>query len=203
MRSLFFSLLGYFLTPAGLVLLGVLDGSIIFFLPLGIDAVVVLMAARTPHLFWLYAILAASGSLVGAAGTFWIGKEIGEHGLAHFVSPRRLKSVKKQVNRGAALVAALAVIPPPFPFTAFVLSSGAFDVNWYVFFPVLFGARLVQYGIEGMLGAIYGRQIVRWMQTPTFVAVVGALIVLAIIGTVVSAIAIMHSTGAQKKLVNS
>jgi membrane protein YqaA with SNARE-associated domain len=202
-RSLFFSLLGYFLTPAGVVLLAILDGSIIFFLPLGIDAVVVLMAARTPHLFWLYAIFAASGSLVGAAGTFWIGKEIGEHGLSHFVSPSRLKSVKKQVNRGAALVAGLAVIPPPFPFTVFVLSSGAFDVNWRVFFPVLFGARLVQYGIEGMLGAIYGRQIVRWMQTPTFEAVVGALIALAIVGTIVSAIAIIHSTGGQKKLVNS
>ena len=58
MRGLFYSLLGYFLTPAGLVLLGALDSSMMFFLPLGIDFIVILLTARKPELFWLYAILA-------------------------------------------------------------------------------------------------------------------------------------------------
>ena len=39
MRSFFYSLLGYFLTPAGLLVMGALDSSLIFFLPLGIDSV--------------------------------------------------------------------------------------------------------------------------------------------------------------------
>ena len=37
MRSFFYSLLGYFLTPGGLVVMAALDSSSIFFLPLGID----------------------------------------------------------------------------------------------------------------------------------------------------------------------
>src|SRR5260370_868143 len=125
MRAFFFSILGSFLTPAGLVLMGVLDGSVVFFLPLGIDFVVIIMAARKPELFWLYALLATLGSTIGAAVTFWIGRQAGERGLTRFVSARRLKRINKSVDRGAFVVAALALIPPPFPFTAFVLPSGA------------------------------------------------------------------------------
>lgn len=194
MQRLFFSLLQYFLTPVGLLLLGVLDGSVIFFLPLGIDVVVILMAARKPDLFWLYAILAASGSAIGAAGTFWLGHEAGEHGLSRFVSNSRLQSIKRQVNRGAPLVGALAIIPPPFPFTAFVLSSGALGVSARLFFPAMFVARLVQYGLEGALAAKYGRHIVRWMRTPAFKMVVSFIIGLAVIGTVVSAIAVIRAS---------
>ena len=42
MRSLFYSFLGYFLTPPGLVAMAALDSSLIFFLPLGIDFVLTL-----------------------------------------------------------------------------------------------------------------------------------------------------------------
>ena len=66
MRSLFYSLLGYFLTPAGLVVMGALDSSLVFFLPLGIDFVVIILTARKPELFWLYALLATLGPLIGA-----------------------------------------------------------------------------------------------------------------------------------------
>ena len=110
MRALFFSVLGYFLTPTGVVLMGVLDASMIFFLPLGIDFVVIIMAARRPELFWLYPLLATIGSVAGAALTFWIGHKGGEVGLARLVNPKRLKHVKARVSRGAAVVAALAVI---------------------------------------------------------------------------------------------
>ena len=47
MRAAFFSFLGYFLTIPGIVLMGVLDASMVFFLPLGIDFVVILMTARS------------------------------------------------------------------------------------------------------------------------------------------------------------
>ena len=105
--------------------MGVLDASMVFFLPLGIDFVVVLMTARRPELFWLYALLATVGSVGGAAGTFWVGKQAGERGLTRFVSVRRLRRVKARVQRGTFVVAALALIPPPFPFTPFGTSRAA------------------------------------------------------------------------------
>ena len=46
MRAFFFSILNYFLSPVGLVAMGILDASMVFFLPLGIDFVVIVMTAR-------------------------------------------------------------------------------------------------------------------------------------------------------------
>src|SRR5438093_6232702 len=102
MRGLFYSFLAYFLTPPGLVVLAALDSSVVFFLPLGIDFVVIILAAKTPELFWLYAILATVGSVIGAAVTFWIGRQVGEHGLAKLIKPSRLKRIQPRVGRSAA-----------------------------------------------------------------------------------------------------
>jgi membrane protein YqaA with SNARE-associated domain len=193
-RGFFFSVLGYFLTPAGVVVMGVLDASMMFFLPLGIDFVVIIMSARTPGRFWLYALLAALGSVAGAAGTFWIGKQAGEHGLTRFVSPGRLKRVKARAGRGALVVAALAVVPPPFPFTPFVLASGALGMNAWSFLAWLAAVRVVRFGAEAALASWYGSQILRWMKTPFFQTIVGALIALAVVGTIVSAVALARGS---------
>ena len=194
MRAFFFSVLGYFLSPFGVVLMGVLDASMVFFLPLGIDFVVIIMSARRPHLFWLYALLATIGSVVGAAGTFWIGKKAGEAGLERFVSGRRLKRVKASVNRGTFVVAGLALIPPPFPFTPFVLASGAFGMNPWSFFGMLAVVRAFRFVLEAALASHYGRGVLRWMRTPTFQAIVFVFIALAIVGTIGSAVVAFRSS---------
>ncbi|PYR93064.1 MAG: hypothetical protein DMF84_10675 [Acidobacteria bacterium] len=194
MRRFFFSVLGYFLTPGGVVLMGVLDASMIFFLPLGIDFVVIIMAARKPDLFWLYPLLATIGSSVGAALTFWIGRKAGEVGLTRFVNPKRLAQVKVRVSRGATVVAALAIIPPPFPFTPFVLTSGALGMNAWSFFSTLAAVRVLRFGVESALASRYGSQIIRWMKTPVFETIVGILIALAVIGTIASAIALVRGS---------
>jgi membrane protein YqaA with SNARE-associated domain len=195
MRSLFYALLGYFLTPAGLVLMGALDSSLIFFLPLGIDFAVIVLAARKPELFWLYAALATAGSVIGAGITFWIGRKVGEHGLVKLMKPSRLERVKNRVSRHAAIsVASLAIIPPPFPFTAFVLASGAFGARAWPFLATLGAVRVVRFAAEAGLAAIYGRRILAWMESTVFEVIVGVLIALAIIGTVVSAVAVYRGT---------
>jgi membrane protein YqaA with SNARE-associated domain len=195
MRSVFYSFLGYFLTPFGVVLMGILDSSMVFFLPLGIDFVVIILAARKPELFWLYAVLATIGSVIGAAATFWIGGKVGEHGLEKLVKPSRLKRIQERVGRSAAVtVAALAIIPPPFPFTAFVLTSGACHVNAWTFFVTLAAVRALRFAAEGGLAAHYGRGILGWMQSTTFTVTVGVMTALAIIGTIVSAVAVYRTS---------
>jgi membrane protein YqaA with SNARE-associated domain len=195
MRTLFYSFLGYFLTPGGLLVMGVLDSSLIFFLPLGIDFVVILLAARKPEWFWLYAVLATMGSVIGSAFTFWLGVKVGEVGLERFIKPSRLKRVQQRVGQSAAVtVGALAIIPPPFPFTAFVLTSGACKVNPWTFFVTLAGVRALRFGAESGLAAYYGRGIIGWMKSPTFTVVVGVMTGMAVIGTLVSAVAVYRST---------
>ncbi len=103
MRSLFNSLLGYFLTPGGLLLMGALDSSVVFFLPLGIDFVVIILTARKPDLFWMYALLASIGSIAGASLTFWIGRKMGEAGLTRLLKPSTLKRVEQRVSNSAAV----------------------------------------------------------------------------------------------------
>ena len=174
--------------------MGALDSSVVFFLPLGIDFVVIILTARKPDLFWLYAILAATGSIAGAAGTFWLGRKVGEAGLKRLVKASTLRKVEKRVTGSAAVsVAALGMIPPPFPFTAFVLVSGACRVNPWTFLTTLAGVRLARFTIEAGLARFYGSGILSWMQSRTFIAVVITLTALAAIGTMVSAVAVYRS----------
>jgi len=193
-RGAFYAFLGYFLTLSGLVVMGILDASPVFFLPLGIDFVTIIMAARRPELFWLYALLATLGSVAGSAGTYWVGWMIGEKGVRRFVRDRQFSRVKRRVDRGAVVVAALAVVPPPFPFTPFVLGAGALEMNAWPFFGVLALARLVRFTLETALASFYGSQILRWMDTPTFEAFVGVIIALAVVGTIVSALMVWRSS---------
>jgi membrane protein YqaA with SNARE-associated domain len=200
MRGLFSSLLAYFLTPGGLLLLGALDSTLVFFLPLGIDFVVILLAARKPELFWLYALIATTGSVVGAGATYWLGRKVGEVGLARLIKPSRLRKIEQRVGSQAAYsVAALAVIPPPFPFTAFVLTSGALGVDAWKFFMTLAGVRLVRFTAAAGLAARYGRGIVGWMESPTFTIAVGIIALVAVVGTIVSGVALYRSGRAKER----
>lgn len=195
MRALIDSLLGSFLTPWGLTLLAALDSSLVFFMPLGIDFVVVILAARSPDQFWLYALLASAGSVAGAVGTFWIGRKIGEHGLARVISPSRLTRIESRVRNQAAIGAgALAAIPPPFPFTPFVVAGGALGARPLPFLLTLAGARLLRFGVEAALAARYGERILTWMDSDAFEVVVGVLVVLTVGGTIASAVALLRGT---------
>ena len=180
--------------------MGALDASVVFFLPLGIDFVVIIMTARKPELFWLYAVLASVGSIAGAATTFWMGRKLGEHGLTRFVKASTLKRVERRVSNSAAFpIAALGVIPPPFPFTAFILASGAARLNVWTFLATLAAVRLVRFLTEAMLAARYGDGIIAWMKSPSFTVAVIALAVLAIGGTIVSAFAVYRGMRKEKR----
>jgi hypothetical protein len=115
------------------------------------------------------------------------------------MSPSRFARVKKRVSHAGVGVAALAVVPPPFPFTAFVLASGAFGARRWVFFTTLAGARALRFLTEAGLAALYGRRILGWMESTVFEVIIGVLIALALVGTIVSGIAVYRSTGKDRR----
>jgi membrane protein YqaA with SNARE-associated domain len=189
---LFARVFGTFASASGVLFLGILDSTLIFFLPLGIDAVVILMAARHTDQAWLYPLLATAGSLIGSLLTYWAGRKIGEHGLSRFVSEGRLQFVRRRLRRhGAFTVAALSIIPPPFPFTPFMLMSGALHFSRLRLFPTLAAARLLRFGVEAALAVEYGDELVRWMSSGTFKIAIGIFIGVAVIGTAISAFLII------------
>ena len=88
-------------------MLAALDSSVFVVSPMGPDALVIYLAARDPHRFWLYALLTAAGSTLGASLTYWMGRKVGEAELTRFVPARRLERVKRRTTGTGALVVAL------------------------------------------------------------------------------------------------
>lgn len=195
MSGTFAALFRFFLTPLGLPVLAALDSTVIFFFPFGLDLALVLMTAQNVSRAWVFPLIAAAGSTAGAAFTYWLGRKIGEHGIERFMDERRFARVKDRFGRKAAISTGfLALVPPPFPFTAFVLAGGACEVGFRRFIMAFAAARLIRGGVVSGLAVLYGRQIVRWMESDTFDMIVGGFIVIALAGTVYSAWRVMRSS---------
>jgi membrane protein YqaA with SNARE-associated domain len=156
-------------TVAGLCILAMFDSTMLLSLPLAVDVGVVLLSSRHPVLFWFYALLVSMCSVVGAATTYYIGRRIGQPGVQRFVPAARLMRIRTCLkHNGEVAMAALALVPPPFPFTAVVLTAGAFGLSAPRFLAAIFGFRLVRFGSEAALAAFYGTQIVDWMRSTFF-----------------------------------
>ena len=109
-RSLSTWLIGLVASPIGIVVLAALDSTIFFSLPGGIDAAVLLLAAQRHSLAWVVALLATAGSVGGAVLTFWMGVKIGAHGIDRYVSPKRLKRVRRTIGSAGAIGLACCVL---------------------------------------------------------------------------------------------
>jgi membrane protein YqaA with SNARE-associated domain len=193
--TFFQSMFTAFLSWWGTFLLAALDASMLFFLPFGIDAVVIYLAARERSLFWLYPLLAAAGSTTGAAVTYWIGEKIGEVGLERFVPAARLQRIRARMrDSGAVAMAVPALLPPPFPLTPFILTCGALQVSRWRLFTVFASMRLVRFGTEALLAVVYGRGILRVLQSDAFQMVIATFIAVAVVGTAVSALLLWRSS---------
>jgi membrane protein YqaA with SNARE-associated domain len=195
MRALVHWIVGTFASPLGIVVLAALDSTLFFSLPFGIDTAVIILAAQLRRTAWIVPLLATGGSIGGAALTFWMGVKIGEKSLDRFVSPRRLKKIQKRVRTsGAVALAVLDLVPPPFPFTPFVLAAGALEVRPVTFFATLAVCRLVRFGAEAWLAALYGPRILHWLDSDIFHDVVGGCLVFALIATVWSIVQVVRAT---------
>jgi membrane protein YqaA with SNARE-associated domain len=200
MRSLSRWTIALFATPAGVVILAGLDSTLFFSLPFGIDTVVIILAARLRELWWIVPLLATAGSLAGAALTFWMGAKAGEKSLERWVSAKRLTAIRKRIRRsGAVTLAALDLIPPPFPFTPFVLAAGALEVKPRTFFVTLAVCRLLRFGAEAALAVRFGSRILGWLDSDLFHDIVSCVIVVALVLTVMSIVRLVRTTRPAKR----
>lgn len=179
MRSFSTWVLATFASPVGVFILAVLDSTLFFSLPFGIDAAVIILAARSDTMAWTVPAIATCGSLLGAGLTFWMGKEAGDAGLDRYLNKRQVDRVRRRVNESGAIVLALIdLLPPPFPFTPFAVAAGALKVRAWLFFATLLVVRIFRFGVEGFLAARYGRRILAWLEGDVVQRVVFGCIVL-------------------------
>lgn len=199
MRALAHWIIALCASPAGVVVLAALDSTLFFSLPFGIDAAVIILAARMRALWWLVPLLATAGSVAGATLTFWMGVKIGEQGLERWVPRKRLTAIRARVReKGAIALAVLDLIPPPFPFTPFVLAAGALDVTPRTFFVTLTACRLLRFGLEAALALVYGNRIMRLLESDLFHDIVTIFIAIAIALTVLSLVQVVRATRVKK-----
>ena len=183
----------------GLILLAALDTSVIFTVPVALDAVVVVMSAIHREVFWLVPLLATAGALAGAASSIRVGEFVGEQGLSRVVPEGVLDKIKHRV--GGRRVAALAVtplMPPPFPLTAVLVAAGALGAGRVRALSAIGIGFSIRFSIESVLALIYGRRIIRWLDSDLVRDVAIGMIVIAVIASVISIVRlVMHRSAAR------
>lgn len=170
----------------GLVLVGIADSSFLV-APLANDLLVVTLTARHPGRMFLYAVLAASGSMVGCL-ILDVASRRAKQGVEEKVSgkgaERKVRFVESRIRRHAGWTLAIAaVIPPPFPFTPFVAVAAGTGYPRKKLLSIVLGARFVRFAAEGGLAILFGRRILSWAKAPAVEYMVVALIVIAICGS--------------------
>ena len=144
--------------PGGLVVLAALDSAGIP-IPAAVDALLMLLAAKSPEQASLCAGLALIGSLAGSMFLFWIARRGGEVYLArHTVSARGIKMRLWFQHYGLLTVFMSAISPIPLPMKLFVISAGALGVRPLPFFVTVLSARVPRYAALAYLGAHLGQE---------------------------------------------
>jgi membrane protein YqaA with SNARE-associated domain len=176
---IFFASLG----GVGILLLGILDGSLLF-IPLGLDLLLVTLTARHHEQWLYYAGMAAIGSVIGSFTTDWIGRKGGEAGLQKLIPRRRLGFIEKRVQARSAVALALsAVAPPGFPFTPVVLVAAALKYPRAKLLGIVAVFRFIRFAIEAQLAVRFGRRVLRVTESKIFEDIVFAVVAISIAGT--------------------
>jgi len=169
----------------GLLTLGAFDSSPLV-VPMGNDLLVLALCARYHDRMLYYVLMATAGSLIGCFATDWISRK-SEGGQKKFLSGKHLAYIREQVEKRAAWTLVMAsLVPPPFPFTAFVAAAAAFRYPRSKILSWVGVGRFIRFAIEGALAIHYGRWIIRQAESPWLEDVMIALIAISIAGSAFS-----------------
>jgi len=170
----------------GLILMGILDSSFLF-VPLGNDLLMLGLTTQHHSRMLYYAVMAAVGSSAGCFLVDVLARKGGEQGLIRILPPKRIEYVKRKINSKAGWAVALtALMPPPFPFTAFVAGAAALQFPRKKLLSILATARFVRFCAIGLLAIFFGKRILQIARTPLVEYTLIGLVVLSIVGSSVS-----------------
>ena len=177
----FFSLGG-----VGLLLLGVLDSSFLF-LPLGNDLLVIALTARHHERLVYYFAMATIGSVAGVALTHWVSAKGGEKGLEGQRKSGQMAYIERKVKEhGGIAIATAALMPPPFPFTPFIIVAAALQYPRRRMLTIIALCRGLRFTTEAWLAVVYGRRIIQMAQTPWVQNSILVLVAISTVGSVAS-----------------
>ena len=188
MKAIAQHLFGIFITLGGfgLLIMGILDSSFLF-MPLGNDLLMIAMTARNSDRMPFYAAMASGGSVIGSLLIDMVFRRGGEQALEKHLPPKRLEYVKRKVTKRAGWAVAVAcLMPPPFPFTPFVMSAAALQYPRQKLLVIIGFFRMLRFSIEGLLAMHYGARILKLAERGDVRIAVFAFALLCIVGSVLS-----------------
>ncbi len=143
----------------GLILLGFADNSVIP-MPGSMDALTVILAAHQKHWWPYYAAMATIGGIAGGYATYALGTKGGEGALEKKLPKKKAERIYKIFNKyGFWSLFVPALLPPPMPFSPFLLVAGVLKYSKRNFLIAVGAARAVRYFLLAWLGSMYSSQI--------------------------------------------
>ncbi|MGH9321675.1 MAG: YqaA family protein [Vicinamibacteria bacterium] len=168
----------------GLFVIAFFDSSLLS-LPEVNDVLLVYFGTRFPANAFYYALMTMLGSTVGASLLYGLARWKGYTFVERRFSKGRLNPVLGLVRRyGVFAVALPSILPPPFPFKIFVLSSGAMGLPVYRFLTAIVVGRSVRYFGEAWLALRYGEQAIGFLRAHAGSVLVAVLALVALVTVV-------------------
>ena len=164
--------------------LAVLDSSIIPTFG-SLDLLTGWLAVSDPELWWYYALMSTTGSLIGAVITYRMGRKVGEWWIERKIGRKRTKQVRNAIeNHGSASIFVSTVAPPPFPTPWFFAAAGAFSFSLKKFLIVTFFGRALRYSLLTLVAAHFGRTFLRYLRHPLHYLLISVIVTASLIAAV-------------------
>jgi membrane protein YqaA with SNARE-associated domain len=165
----------------GLILLGFADNSVIP-MPGSMDALTIILSAHQKEWWAYYAAMATLGGVLGGYTTFALGEKSTEAALEKKLPKAKAERFYRLFNKyGFWSLFVPALLPPPVPFSPFLLVAGVLKYSRRNFFIAVTTARAIRYFALAWLGSRYSKQIFGFFSAyykPLFWTLIG----LAVIG---------------------
>ena len=174
----------------GLFLISFLDSSVLTF-PVINDLLLIELSIEHPGRMPFYALMAATGSVLGCVLLYFIARKGGE-AFFHKKAGARGAAIRHWVEENGfvgMLIAAL--LPPPTPFKIFVFAAGVFEVPLWSYISAITLARLIRYFGIGYLAVRYGNDALPFLKDHKLEATV-VIVLFVLLSYLVSRVLLRH-----------
>jgi membrane protein DedA with SNARE-associated domain len=146
------------------------------------DALTIVLSAHQKSWWPYYAVMATVGGIVGAYVTYGLGFKSGEEALEKKLPKKKAEKIYRLFKRyGFWSLFVPALLPPPVPYSPFLIVAGALKYPKRNFLVAVGLARAIRYSLLAWLGSMYSKQIFGFFHSyykPLFWTLIG----LAVLG---------------------
>jgi membrane protein YqaA with SNARE-associated domain len=167
--------------PLGILVLAFIDSAGI---PVasGMDALVILVAAKAPSRALLAASMGVLGSLIGNVVLFMAARTGARRFVKDVPQPGDKRRFREWFKRyGLLTIFIPAMMPIPLPLKVFVVSAAAVGTPLWTFVLVILLGRSIRYGGEAYLGVVLGEGSGQFLRAHTWHLVGGAVALFAVL----------------------